>query len=108
MKCSDRIPVFLHSAFLDGFPDNGDTPDSLPEDERPPGSAGPVTGRWNRSAMRLHCLDRHNQSINAVFLDLSASKVGLKELWRLKWHRKFDTSGYQGGWSEWMQKYKDY
>ena len=71
-------------------------------------SAGPVTGRWNSNAMRLFCLDRHNQNINAVFLDLSARKVGLKELWTLKWHKEFDTSGYQGGWPEWMQKYRDY
>lgn len=107
-KGASRIPVFLDSAFLDGFVFDTDSPDQLPEDQRPMGSAGPITARWDSQAIRLHCLDRHNQSINAVFLDLSASKVGLKELWRLKWHKKFDTGGYQGGWPQWMQKYKDY
>jgi len=107
-KGASRIPVFLDSAFLDGFPDHSDTPDSLPEDKRPLGSAGPTTGRWNFNAMRLHCIDRHSKGINGVFLDLSASKVGMKELWTLKWHKEFDTSGYQGGWPEWMQNYRDY
>jgi hypothetical protein len=107
-KGASRIPVFLDSAFLDGFVMNSDSPDLLPEDARPLTPAGPITGRWDSNAMRLHCIDRHNQSINAVFLDLSADKVGLKELWRLKWHKDFDTSGYQGGWPAWMQKYKDY
>jgi prepilin-type N-terminal cleavage/methylation domain-containing protein len=107
-KGASRIPVFLDSAFLDGFPDDNDIPDSLPEDKRPLGSAGPTTGRWNFNAMRLHCIDRHSRAINGVFLDLSVSKIGLKELWTLKWHKECDTSGYQGGWPEWMQNYRDY
>jgi hypothetical protein len=43
-------------------------------------------------------------------------KVGLKELWTLKWHRTFDTAnawtgagGVQpGDWPEWMRSFKDY
>jgi len=105
---ASRIPVFLDSAFLDGFVFDTDTPDPLPEDERPLGSAGPVTGRWDSNAMRLHCIVRHEGTINGVFLDLSARKNGLKELWTLKWHKEFDTSGYKGVWPQWMQKYRDY
>ena len=51
-----------------------------------------------------------------VFLNFAVRKVGLKELWTLKWHRRFDTSGTwtkAGGaaaadWPEWMRKFKDY
>ena len=51
-----------------------------------------------------------------LLMDFSARKVGLKELWTLKWHRGFDTEGRwttAGGvqaedWPEWMRKYKDY
>ncbi|MHC4242673.1 MAG: type II secretion system protein, partial [Planctomycetota bacterium] len=106
IKGASRIPVFLDSAFLDGFPEHSDTPDLLPEYERSLRSAGPITGRWNYQAMRLHCIDRHSKGINGVFLDLSASKVGLKKLWKIKWHKEFNTSGYQGGWPEWLQNYK--
>jgi len=66
--------------------------------------------------MRQACLDRHNGAVNMLFMDFSARKVGLKELWTLKWNRVFDTEGEwttAGGvqaedWPEWMRKYKDY
>ena len=62
------------------------------------------------------CLNRHEAFVSAVFLDSSARKVGLKELWTLKWHRQFDISGpwtRAGGvtysqWPKWMRKFKDY
>jgi len=42
--------------------------------------------------------------------------VGLKELWTLKWHRKYETAGpwTRGGgvqpsdWPDWMSELKDY
>ena len=62
------------------------------------------------------CINRHNGGINMLFMDWSARKVGLKELWTLKWHRDFDTAGkwtIAGGvkpedWPLWMRKFKDY
>ncbi len=61
------------------------------------------------------CNSRHGQFTNGVFMDLSARKLGLKQLWKLKWHRRFDTtmgpvSGlkWPSGWSEWMKDLKDY
>jgi len=49
-------------------------------------------------------------------MDWSVRKVGPKELWTLKWHRKFDTANdwtIAGGvkpedWPEWMRNFKDY
>jgi hypothetical protein len=51
-----------------------------------------------------------------VFADWSVRKVGLKELWTLKWHRTYNVNGMwtqAGGvtpdmWPVWMRKYKDY
>ena len=38
-----------------------------------------------------HCINRHNGGINSLFMDWSVRKVGLKELWTLKWHKEFNT-----------------
>jgi len=61
-------------------------------------------------------IDRHNGGINSLFLDFSVRKVGLKELWTLKWDKEFDTAGpwtRAGGvlpedWPQWMRSFKDY
>jgi prepilin-type N-terminal cleavage/methylation domain-containing protein/prepilin-type processing-associated H-X9-DG protein len=62
------------------------------------------------------CINRHDGGVNGLFLDWSVRKVGLKELWKLKWHKNFDTHGpwtKAGGvqpedWPEWMRGFKDY
>ena len=62
------------------------------------------------------CINRHNGGINMLFADWSARKVGLKELWTLKWQKHFDTANAwtrAGGvqpedWPEWMRRFKDY
>jgi len=62
------------------------------------------------------CINRHEGGINMVFLDGAARKVGLKELWTLKWHRLYDTANRwtkRGGvqpedWPQWMRRFKDY
>ncbi len=49
-------------------------------------------------------------------MDWSVRKVGLKELWTLKWHRQYDTAGpwtKAGGvqgedWPLWLRRFKDY
>jgi prepilin-type N-terminal cleavage/methylation domain-containing protein/prepilin-type processing-associated H-X9-DG protein len=70
----------------------------------------------NLHTMSWVCLNRHNGGINCLFLDWSVRKVGLKELWTLKWHRGWHTDNpwtRQGGvkpedWPEWMRGFKDY
>jgi prepilin-type N-terminal cleavage/methylation domain-containing protein len=61
------------------------------------------------------CIDRHTGGINSVFMDWSVRKVGLKQLWGLKWHKDYSTTGpwtAAGGvkpqdWPEWMRRFKD-
>jgi len=68
------------------------------------------------SGMSRACINRHRGGVHSSFLDGSVRKVGLKELWKLKWHRQLDTTGpwtKAGGvlpedWPEWMRKFKDY
>jgi prepilin-type N-terminal cleavage/methylation domain-containing protein/prepilin-type processing-associated H-X9-DG protein len=61
-------------------------------------------------------INRHNGYVNGLFLDWSVRKIGLKELWTLKWNSSFDTAGpwtRAGGvepddWPLWMRNFKDY
>ena len=103
----NNIPVFLDSMWRGGGPfyqgGNINSNRISPPD---------YNGQWRphrfNGEMRHFCIDRHKEGINSVFMDWSARKVGLKELWRLKWHRQFDTSGWPGVWPEWMRNFKDY
>jgi prepilin-type N-terminal cleavage/methylation domain-containing protein len=71
---------------------------------------------WSGNNMARCCINRHQGFLNAAFMDWSARKVGLKELWTLKWHKQFDTAGHytkaggmrQEDWPEWMRRFKEY
>ncbi|MBN2181986.1 MAG: prepilin-type N-terminal cleavage/methylation domain-containing protein [Sedimentisphaerales bacterium] len=79
---------------------------------------------WDQSPPTLNryfsgsafCINRHNGYVNGLFLDWSVRKVGLKELWTLKWHNDYNLAGpwtRAGGvqpedWPQWMQGFKDY
>ena len=99
VKGHANFPLFIDSAYIyTCFIWDGQPP--LPEEELAP----------------YVCINRHNGFVNSLFLDFSVRKVGLKELWKLKWHKNFDTNGpwtKAGGvqpedWPEWMRRFKDY
>lgn len=110
VKGAYQIPVLTDSWWYTFWPDNGqDAPPG--RDEKDSRS----TGGDNAYSMSRLCIDRHNGQLGMLFMDWSVRKVGLKELWTLKWHREANTSGPKtlaGGatydWSEWMDGYKDY
>jgi hypothetical protein len=62
------------------------------------------------------CVNRHHGFVTGVFMDWSSRRIGLKELWTLKWQPQFDTTGpwTRAGlvrpeeWPEWMRSFKDY
>jgi len=66
--------------------------------------------------MSYFCIDRHGGGIEGLFLDSSVRKVGLKELWTLRWNFISRGDGpltKAGGvqpedWPAWMRKFKDY
>ena len=99
-----NIPMFLDCAFVDGYPLGSNDPPEEPDKF--------IFRQWAVDSMRLFCLDRHNETINSVFVDTSVRKIGLKELWRMKWHRTYETHNEwtQPGavWPEWMEGFKDY
>jgi len=101
------VPVFLDCMFPGGGPRLSNGPPLY-------GDQHAVTGGGCR--MGHFCINRHHGYINGLFMDWSVRKVGLKELWTLKWHKQFDTAGpwtKAGGvrpedWPEWMRGFKDY
>ena len=67
--------------------------------------------------MRWVCVNRHPAgTVSMAFMDGSARRVGIKELWTLKWHRLSDTAGpwtkaggvLPGDWPAWMRELRDY
>ncbi len=107
VKGASRVPVYLDSRYAFGLPEEMMPPPEY--EEFLPTDIGP-------NSMQFFAMDRHNGGINSLFLDWSARKVGVKELWTLKWSREFNTAGSwtkAGGvtpdqWPKWMQKFKDY
>jgi len=99
------IPIWMDAIRYNGFPLQTDVPP-------------PFDGeRWNDNAqMGRYCVSRHDGFIGCLFLDYSARKVGLKELWTLKWHKEYDQAGpwtKAGGassadWPDWIKPFKDY
>jgi prepilin-type processing-associated H-X9-DG protein len=84
----DRVPVLLDSAieWCASFWDS-----CGPE---PPGiDAVPTVAVRSSGPRNANCIDRHTGGVNALFMDWSVHKVGLKELWTLKWHQISDTAG---------------
>ena len=99
------VPLFMDAPWIDCWPEPYDQP---PPIDNLDWQQGTHMGRF--------CKNRHDGYINGVFLDYSVKKIGLKEMWRLKWHRTFILDGpwtEEGGvqpddWPEWMQEFKDY
>jgi len=104
IKNSANVPLFLDCRWPGGGPSHTDSP--------PEYDGEPYGGR----EMAWFCTDRHRGAINGIFLDFTVRKVGLKELWTLKWHKNYDTNGPWTGsggvlpehWPQWMRGFKDY
>jgi prepilin-type processing-associated H-X9-DG protein len=92
-----NVPLFGDHHWLDCWPNHTDEP---PEYDGQPWNEGSQMGRV--------CMNRHSGFVNWAFLDGSARKVGLKELWILKWHRQYDVDYPPPDWPEWMQDFEDY
>lgn len=75
-------------------------------------------GQWidYGNEMMHFAINRHQTGTNVLYMDWSVRATGLKELWTLKWHRKYPVNGpwtkaggcQPGDWPEWMRNFKDY
>jgi len=107
VKGKRNIPLFLDAMWVNAWPRLTDPPpewENRREDKE----------RFNE--IRCFCINRHTGFVNGLFMDWSARRVGLKELWTLKWHRNYNTNGpwtRSGGvqptdWPPWMRNFRDY
>lgn len=110
VKGTHEVPLFGDCAITGATPWEVDNPPEYDGHAAMWGSGG------NVNEMRRFCMNRHSGHLNALFLDWSVRKVGLKELWTLKWHRQYNTAGpwtKAGGvmpsdWPKWMRRFRDY
>ena len=114
----NNMPILLDCVYKGGFP----TPFNSPPDYDDQFNGSLTINPRGRilSEMTYFCTNRHNGCINGLFLDFSVSRIGLKELWTLRWHlrdnarRIADSPWTKAGgvlpedWPQWMRGFKDY
>ena len=111
VKEAGTVPVLLDSAWCWGgwYGANGS---SVP----PPEFDAVPTMVLSSAPSNPFCINRHDGCVNGLFLDWSVRKVGLKELWTLRWHREYVTRGpwtipgsaKPEDWPQWLRRFKDY
>ena len=101
VKGAGYVPLLGDATWIDGWPWHTSGPPEY-EDEH---------YLLTTSSFTRFCIDRHYGGVNWVFIDNAVKRVGLKQLWRLKWHRYYDVSYPEADWSignGWMLKFKSY
>ncbi|MHC4265937.1 MAG: type II secretion system protein [Planctomycetota bacterium] len=114
VRGTSKIPLQGDGNFCGGFPYAEDTPAQTRE--HGPCDQVDEINRWN--------LDRHKLSVNFVFLDWTVRKVGLKQLWQIRWSTQTTEGGASSwgnrnivpdwndpddpAWPEWMKESKNY
>jgi len=90
LKRTAELPVIFDAAWPTAWPKEDETaPDSI----YTPAGPGPnmdinggAAGNWKRL-----CMARHGMAINVGFMDGHVATVELPELWRITWHRVWNT-----------------
>jgi prepilin-type N-terminal cleavage/methylation domain-containing protein len=99
VKGAAYVPLFADTMWRGGGPWHSEEP---PE----------YNGQWNGVDYEIghFCIDRHGAgTVNHLFLDWSVGKIGLKQLWELKWHRNWNPDNDPPPvWPDWMQDFSEY
>ena len=108
VKGGAYVPMFMDCSYFSTNPFHDDDPPAYEADVIL--GLGPSGGELKR-----FCVNRHYPEqglINGLFLDFSGRKVGLKELWELRWHRDWNPGNDPPpDWeteAPWMAHMKDY
>ncbi len=101
VKRNGNVPLFLDAMWRGGGPHWDDDRDIDPPD---------FNGQWSGAGdeMKHFAMDRHGGGVNVLFMDQSARKVRVKELWGLSWHKGYPTERYLrmtgDWWGPWLSK----
>ena len=107
-KGAGNAPMFMGCNWMGGFVNAS----IVGQSEQVP-TAPAYSGTWSSGMIDRYFMDRHNGYVGSNFCDFSARKVGMKELFRVKWHRQYDINKWyeieeDRPWPPWMRNYKDY
>ncbi len=113
-----RIPVFADTMWRGGGPTYTTSETGAPSRTFNRIIPPQFDGQWIDAGYEMmhFAINRHQTGTNMLFMDWTVRSIGLKELWTLKWHRKYPINGpwtRAGGvqpsnWPEWMMNFKDY
>lgn len=102
-KVKPDVPLFLDCFWVDGWPKDTDIPQTDPD--------YPSTWDINSFPMQRFNIDRHSGAVSTVYMDGSSRKVGLKGLWELRWHKRFDLNNLwtrpDADWPDWMTTFNN-
>jgi hypothetical protein len=79
------------------------------QNDMAPESRDSGTGSSDRRGIGVWCVDRHDCAMNMLYMDWSVRRTPLKCLWKIKWHRNYDTTNAEppNAWPEWMDECAD-
>jgi hypothetical protein len=105
IKGAKAVPLLVDAPWIDAWPMSTHDPPEYYD----------IDWRYCSSLGRL-IINRHDAYNNCVFLDYSVRRIGIKEVYTLKWSRNFNTNGpwtkagrvQKSDWPEWLRDFKDY
>lgn len=94
-KGANNIPILADGYWMGGMPLETDQPSLYPDK-----MVNPL------HSMQRFCSNRHDNKTNVAFMDWSVRSVGLKQLWKLKWHKNYNVNAKDPDWSRapWINK----
>lgn len=99
---SSNIPLMADAVWYTGRPESDDLP---PEQE--PEKKFEEISKDSSNHMRRFTVNRHREKLNVLFMDGMIKSISPKELWRLKWHKSYNTSAPLPQWPDWMESFGD-
>lgn len=90
-KNAGQIPVLMDAGFFIARPQATDIP---------PPYDGLFAWADGARGMDRVCTNRHSGNVHILYMDWSAGKVELTDLWRKEWHRNYTPMVHE--WPEWM------
>ncbi|MEN8128103.1 MAG: type II secretion system protein [Planctomycetota bacterium] len=100
-----KIPLMADALWYTGRPESTDLPQAEEYNYRYDDLGNISEDPSNH--MQRFTVNRHREKLNVLFMDGMVKSISPKELWRLKWHKNYDTSTPLPEWPQWMDSFKD-